>query len=438
MPAELLAAALLGACSLGTDPVPPRVVSAELTMPMPLVRRLELVLDQPAAATVEYWAEDGPRLRVSAEVGTRPALLLTRLRPARHYQYHVLATPTTGEFTTEPLPGDLAAVGLSATGTTTAPLVMLHLYDPAGFKGYAIVDGAGEVVWYWRTVDLPFGATRRENGNFVFMDKGRGLVEVSPDGSVLHELAQDPEQEMHHDVITSLRNTLLFIAFDARTVDEERVLGDAIWEWDPEAGTATKRWSAWDHFSLASDRGPFTGAEWMHANSLAIGPRGNVLLSVHHWNQIISIATDWQGVEWRLGGPNSTIALPAELRFSGQHTAREVAPGRILLFDNRRGLDASSRALMLDFTGETAHERWQWAPTPPNHASALGSARLLDNGHVVVDFGLAVGVENSTGPVEVYEVTQTGAVVWHLVVGHTFGMYRAEPLPTVAGEQVVP
>ena len=111
------------------------------------------------------------------------------------------------------MPTDLAASIGTVTGRRSAPLVLLHLYQPTGFIGYAILDEHDEVVWYWRTTDFPFGMTRRANGNLVLMDKGRGLVEVGADGTVVRELAQDvANREMHHDVIVSPSNTVLFIA----------------------------------------------------------------------------------------------------------------------------------------------------------------------------------------------------------------------------------
>ena len=71
------------------------------------------------------------------------------------------------------------------------------------------------MVWYWRTKDFPFGAARRRNGNFVFMDKGRGVVEVTPGGQSVQEVPQgDAEHEMHHDLITTPADTVLYLAFD--------------------------------------------------------------------------------------------------------------------------------------------------------------------------------------------------------------------------------
>ena len=97
--------------------------------------------------------------------------------------------------TAAPLPADLQAIKITATGTLTPQYALVHLYAEKGFKGYALVDSAGRIAWHYRTKDYPFGADRRKNGNFVFMDKGHGLVEVDRTGAIVHELKQrDPEE----------------------------------------------------------------------------------------------------------------------------------------------------------------------------------------------------------------------------------------------------
>lgn len=432
----LAALALSVACK---DTTQPKLEVLDLTVsaPAPLVRAVHVSLGFPASLTVDYWTTDGPRLRVRSDSGTEHDILFTRLRPGRSYQISINDGAVTGTFDTDTLPSALSKLRFVTTGETDQ-MVMLHLYDPNGFRGFAIVDGGGNVVWYWPTVDLPFGMTRRANGNFVLSDKGRGLVELTPWQQVLHELPQDSAREMHHDVLAAGGDTVLFIAFDDRQYQGTLLRGDAIWAWLPQTGESFKLWSAWDHFDPAVDRGPGTGSEWMHANALGIGPRGNVTLSVHHWNQIVSIAPGWQSIEWRLGGANATIPVRAADAFSGQHSVRELSDGHVLMFDNGIGRGGPSRVIELATDGDSAHAVWQWSPAQPNYATALGTARRLANGHTMVQFGMSAGLAGSSGPVEAYEVDAAGTAVWHLVVQGAYLSYRAEPLTTIGGEQVVP
>lgn len=414
----------------------PALIAASVSDNESLVRTLHVTLRAPAPLDIEYWTTDGPRLVVSSSATHDHRIALVRLRPDRVYQFLIRSTGTRGSFRTPPLPRDLAAVRFGVTGTSSVPLVLVHLFHEEGFKGYVILDEAGEVVWYWRTRDFPFGVARRPNRNFVVMDKRQGIVELTPDGHVVRELAQEgPESEMHHDLVVTPADTILYLAFDTETFDGARIKGEAIWEWWPETGARVKRWRSWDHLTPALDRGPRFGGEWMHANSLAIGPRGNTLVSVHYFNQILSLSPDWQRIEWRLGGVRATHPVSVEDEFSGQHTAHEVSEGQVLLFDNGRDRGHLSRAIELQLGPGVATRSWTWAPPRPNFASAVSSARRLANGNTLVSFGMSRGRADATGPTEAYEVTSDGAVRWHLLVTGTTTMFRVEPIDAIARER---
>jgi len=333
----------------------------------------------------------------------------------------------------EDVPHDLAAVTFTAEGRLSSPYVLLEIRHGQGFQGFVAVDGAGRPVWFFRTIGGPLGATRRTNGNFVFLDSQRGIVEVSPGGNVVRELPQEdrPGRFIHHDVAATAQNTILFIAEDARPWPDTLVTGDALWEWYPETGDAVRRWSSFDELVPELDRGPRSRTgDWIHANSVSVGVSGTVLVSSPFLNQVLGIAPGFGSLAWRLGGVRAT--LPVDDPFSGQHTAAEVAPGRVLLFDNgfERTTERYSRAVEYDITGSTAVKVWEWRPPMDNWAGLISSARRLPNGNTLVAFGLQANATSGwTGPIEVYEVTQSGTVVWHLVVGGAVqSMYRATPL----------
>ena len=163
-------------------------------------------------------------------------------------------------------------------------------------------------------------------------------------------------------------------------------------------------------------------------------PRGNILVSVHYFNQVLSLAPDWRSIEWRLGGVRATIPVASADGFSGQHTAREIAPGRVILFDNGRDRGANSRVLEFAIDGASATRVWEWSPKRPNFASAVSSARRLANGNTLVAFGMSAGRSDSSGPTEAFEVSATGSELWHMVVSGTTTMFRVEPLTSIAGE----
>jgi len=262
------------------------------------------------------------------------------------------------------------------------------------------------------------------------MDKGYGLVEVDRSGRIVHELKQrDPENEMHHAIVVTPRDTVLYVAFDTQDFDGKRLKGEAVWEWNPDTGEDVKRWRSWDFMDPALDRSARTAGEWLHGNSLDVGPRGNILFSFHYLNQVISIAPDWRSVEWRLGGVRQTIAVPPEQQTSAQHTAAEIEPNRLLMFDNRTDLQPPySRAVEYVIEGKTARQVWQWKAPNNNYAFAVSSARRLANGNTLVGFGMEKGRNGSSGPTEAYEVTRDGTIKWHLVVEGVMTMFRVEPI----------
>lgn len=306
----------------------------------------------------------------------------------------------------------------------------MHLFAEKGYKGYALVDSAGRIAWHYRTRDYLFGAGRRQNGNFVFMDKGYGLVEVDRAGRIVHELKQrEPEREMHHALEVTPHDTVLYLAFDTEPFNGMPLKGEAIWEWNPDTGEDVRRWRSWDFLDPARDRSARTAGEWLHANSLHVGPRGNILVSFHYLDQVISIAPDWQSIEWRLGGVRSTITVPRDQQTSAQHTAAEIAPNRIVMFDNRTALQPPySRAVEYVIEGAAARQVWEWRPPQDNYAAAVSSARRLPNGHTLIAFGMVQGRNGSSGPTEAFEVRPDGSIAWHLLVEGVMTLFRVEPV----------
>ncbi len=412
-----------------------------------LVFGLQVDVIPEAAIAVEYWTGTEPHLTVESPSATSHPLLLARLLSSTTYEYAVTLTagtrgsPTllTGTFTTDTLPDDLEAVRLTSTGASTAQLVMLELRIPT-FQGFVAVDAIGRVVWYHRTGGSSWGWTRRANGNFVFLDTRDGLTEVTPTGDVVANLTRAGGEVIHHDVIATPDNTLYFMTRHSQVADDGKTwVGERIWEWNPDSGDLEIRWNAFDFFSPVTDAGPLSKlSDWLHANSLNIGASGNVLVSSPFLNQVIALTPDFSTIAWRLGGPNATFVPDSLATFAFQHSASEVAPGRVLLFDNRGGPTTAapySRALELSLGRGIAQAGWSFRAPNDNYAAIISSARRMANGHTMVAFGPGPGLRGSIGPIEVYEVMRDGTIQWHLVVTGPNHMYRATPFDDIAGER---
>ena len=167
-------------------------------------------------------------------------------------------------------------------------------------------------------------------------------------------------QIIHHDVIATPQNTLYFMTRTPQTVDGTSWVGEVLWEWNPDTGNVVQRWSAFDFLSPSTDVGPRSRtSDWLHANSLNIGPTGNILISLPFLNQIIAITPDFSALAWRLGGPNATIFPDSAATFTFEHAAAELETGRVLMFDNRREQTVGgvySRALELAASVAPEHQ----------------------------------------------------------------------------------
>jgi len=436
--------------------------TSDLTRPAPLIAVRSVAADTnqdddillhvvPEAASiidVVYWTDSAHKMRYrTTSPSMNATVLVPAVRPGRVYEYDVSAVndagvtgpPTHGQFSSPIISSDLQLLNLSAIGTLGAPYAMLEV--AGSFSGFVAVNGEGEPVWHWRTRGRPQGFTRRANGNFVFLDGVYGLSEVTPDGRTVHQLEPLPngDRAPHHDVIATPANTLLFIAQDARVSGDTIITGEAIWEWSPEAGTIQKRWTAFDFLDPTVDVGPrSTRSDWLHGNSLALGDHGNIILSLNWISQVVSIAPDWHSFEWRIGGTTSTVALDADAKFQGQHTASVLPNGHLLVFDNgrdRTGTERLSRAAEVAFQPHGAgHLVWSFRPTPDIYAPYVGAARRLENGNTLVYFGMKGGFAGATGPMAAYEARPDGSVAWRLTFDGGNIAYRATPMYTIAGE----
>lgn len=443
--------ALAAACVDPSEPSPaPEIAVAVDTSTGPLIRVVTVDLAHAASLEVTYGAIGTPVLQVSADsAARRHRLVLPRLRAARDYAVEV-STPggnaVRTQFRTGVLPPDVAEIQLQATGEPSAPVALVEIVGAPRFTGLLLVEDA-EVVGYFSVNGSLFGTARRSSGDIVLLDPLLGLVSRRLDGSLAHRLPQPDSNpgaaygRIHHDLAATPGNTILFIANDIQSVEGESVVGEALWEWNPEAGTTVKRWSAFDHLDWRTERGlRSNSSNWLHGNGISYGPRGNIVMSLRNVDQVISISPDFSAVEWKMGGVNGTLQMAAEDRFYGQHYVSEPVVDRVLVYDNGFGRPgaAFTRAIeyQIDAAAGTATTVWQYRHAPDIYAALVGSALRLPNGNTMVLFGMAAGENLSSGPVTAVEVDPDGNVRWRLSVGPQLTrLYRVTPVSSLLGEK---
>ena len=131
--------------------------------------------------------------------------------------FGVLGPAQDGQFQTGMLPPDLVDFQFQVAGSATFPLLMLS--SRAGPTSHTImIDSDGYIVWYRPDNAGLSGFSRLSNGDFVFNTRGK-LEVVTPANKVVAALdglegaarAGRDEFNIHHDVITTPSNTVLFL-----------------------------------------------------------------------------------------------------------------------------------------------------------------------------------------------------------------------------------
>ena len=399
-------------------------LSLQLDPSNPLIAHAELQLNAPARVQIEYAAAGVAALQsapgVAAEAHRIP---IVRLRAATTYQIVAnalddageISATATGELVTGPLPIDLQRLDIETHGEPTVDLVLLDLMDNPDSLFLSIRRrGGGRPV-----SSQPAGAHQPADA-----DPG-GAAEAQPQPGVLggrphrpllqllHARDRPPrpigapaDQQRRRQVGAPRPDGAVGVggglAHEIVTIDdtaaggerETRVLVDSLRRWDQRTNETEELWNALTHLDL-DKRVRWTGElkNWLNANSIALGPRGNYILSLSMRNEIISIAPDLQSIEWRLRGLDSTYEFEEDSdRFYFQHTAAELANGDILLFDNGRDRPESeggeySRALELTLNAYelTAVKVWEYRHEPELFANSRSGAYRLANGNTLIN-----------------------------------------------------
>lgn len=443
-------AVVLGACE--DDPSRPDqrradIVSATVVDTAgPITRWLRVDLDRAGEVELFYEPVDGGRtFRIRSQASAEShEIYMPRLLADTTYEYAVRVfdqegaadSIVRGSFETGPLPQNILNLDVDVEGTASFELMILGQGQNAAagaFGGQIGIEPDGTVVWYFASTGFPLAARPMpDSHDLAFLDGGQqGIVRVAPDGRIVARLVTEGGVFgfVHHDIAPNGPDRVLYIQKDTQTVGTQVITGEALWEWNTTTGAVEKKWSVFDHLDWETDRTPASQpSNWLHANALSIGPRGNVVMSLNKLNQVISIAPDFQSIEWRLGGPNETHALAPQDTFILQHSPFELPGNRVILFDNFAGgtPDSYSRAIEYQLEGDTAYAIWEYVPDPPINADLRSGVYRLENGNSLVTFSVL--------PLIVDEVDPSGQRVWRFTGHQMTPAFRAVPLQSLAGE----
>jgi hypothetical protein len=281
------------------------------------------------------------------------------------------------------------------------------------------------VITYW-TGEIKEGTG---NGKGVILDERYlPVAEVRCGHGVLADI---------HEFRLTSRGTALMTSYPTMPYDLSPIGGPAdgyVWgarlqEVDVETGEVLLDWEGLDHIDLTEtyreldDTGtvalPF---DPVHVNS--IEEDGDALLiSGRHTSACYRIDRRSGEVLWRFGGRKSDFEIPEGGDFGWQHDLRRQPDGTLTMFDNHDNAtetDAVSAALRfrLDEKAMTA-TLVQALRHEDRYGYAMGNAQHLEDGHVVVGWGMDPYAS---------EFDADGEVVFELS-GLGLGSYRSYRFP---------
>jgi hypothetical protein len=372
------------------------------------------------------------------------------LAPQTAYELQVIATTETGavlssatfSFTSGSLPEGVPAFALADGGFATGYTLLspVQVANDAGTWAPAvIVDGTGQVVWYYPVNGQLLDWQRQYDGTFT-AGAGGVFEQINSLGDIIHTWrVQDGPTDLHEVRLLPGGNALLF-GYDTETMDLTPYGGQpntpvlaTVMERVNSKGEVQFSWDPFDHASMsdidpsiplipavpAGETTTDVSVDWTHGNAIDVADDGNYLVSYRNLSTVFKIDSTTGDILWRLGGKESAFSFPDDPLGgpSMQHAVRELTGGHIIVFDNgNEHSPPQSRAVeyALDTSQNVATVAWSYEPQPPLFAAAMGFAQRLSDGTTLVNFGLVGRVQ---------QVSPQGQVLWDL--SSPMPIYRA-------------
>jgi hypothetical protein len=313
-----------------------------------------------------------------------------------------------------PHPADPPYIIVSAAG--------YPLHGP-GEPGLMILNRNGSIVWY--SPNTAFPASSGEGRMDFNVQSYRGQAVLTWwEGKVIYGYGQGQAviadssyrtiatvkagnglaADLHEFVITP-QDTALITAYRQVSTDLSDLGGPAhgvalsgtVQEIDIPSGRVLFEWSSLDHVPVTDTYLPFAGGtekapfDYLHVNSIAIAPDGDLIVSARNTSTIYKIARPSGAVVWRLGGKRSSFEMGPGATFWFQHHARPQGENALSIFDDGASpaKEAQSRAILLSLDTSAMRATLTRSYVHPARllAANQGSMQVLANGRVFVGWG---------------------------------------------------
>jgi len=310
------------------------------------------------------------------------------------------------------------------------------------YKGYTLfapmfgniawlIDMEGRVVNYWEFDHITTNhAKLTPAGTLIWQGRGPNaieelasnsteLIEVDWDGN---EIWRYEDPYLNHDFICLDNGNMLILRYaDMPKEIQKKVKGGIpgteingkIFGISIQEITRDKQivweWKNYEHLDFEKDQADCLDPRytWGYANSIAVFPNGDILISMRHFNTIARIDKKTGDIIWRWG-PEHLLGHP--------HCVSVLENGNVLCFDN--GLHrkwkkvgdpievgtAFEASRVVEVDTKSGNIVWEWVhPQHLMYTNICGSAQRLPNGNTLI-------CESKAGIF--YEVTHEKEVVW--------------------------
>jgi arylsulfotransferase ASST len=313
------------------------------------------------------------------------------------------------------------------TGSDPAYFIL----SPAGYPktgpgtpGLMILDRNGGIVWYSPNTGFPAsqGQGRMDlqvqsyRGQPVLTwwegqiikgyGEGKAVIADSSYRTIATVKAGRGLQADLHEFVISPQDTALITVYRRVTTDLSGVGGPAkgvalsgvVQEIDIPTGKVLFEWDSLDHVPVTDTYAPFAGGtkaapfDYLHINSIAIAPDGDLLLSARDTSAIYKVSRPSGKVAWTLGGKRSSFQMGAGATFWFQHHIMPLTATTVSIFDDGGAppqKEPQSRAILLDLDTHSMRATLKKAYTHPAGLAAAnqGSMQVLADGRVLVGWG---------------------------------------------------
>ena len=407
-------------------------VEAEVTDVATAVR-VRWKTDEQSTGYIAYMEEGNRQLRtdVTPEESTSHEFVLRGVHSDSTVYFRLVGEDASGLICSQELTFETGSFG------SDLPLLTATEGQAAGTPGYtllpiitadnsyvAVVDEYGAYVWAARSTEIAWRVRMAQDGRGMLIN--RQAQALDDDGAVIR-LAFDGSSSVeavipggHTDFVELGGGAYAALSWELRDYtyggETRHSLGDTLLEVRAD-GRMREVWSTFDSFtpdlsqtwtdSLTDVFGE--GIEdWSHANGLSYdADRDQYLVSVTGLDTIVAIDRRSGTVDWAMGGPESTITMPAAESVLNPHSAA-WAGDEVLVF-NRNDYESSqcsdATRFALDADATTATETLRYEGQDCLSVYYLGEAHPLSDGGMNVAWTTAGRVD---------QVDSEGSLRWSL------------------------